>query len=200
MFHTNNNLNVVINIKRFYIYCLLLTESRCVPGLYKCENLSVHHNEISDCLLIGRKCAGPSHVSAFFGFRVKWLWCKSRLYCGHISPHLVKTTLRILGQQIRDTQQNMSSYYVDGVRSKCTATAALFPNRAGPGAEDCGSVNTAAIAFAGLYGVAHGAYLGPVLSPGFGHSHDSYYQSFYAHEADNQHRVYPWMTASGTYS
>lgn len=29
------------------------------------------------------------------------LWCKSRVYCCHISHYLVKTTLRILGQQIR---------------------------------------------------------------------------------------------------
>lgn len=30
------------------------------------------------------------------------VWCKSRVYCCHISLYLVKTTLRILGQQIRE--------------------------------------------------------------------------------------------------
>lgn len=48
------------------------------------------------------------------------VWCKSRPYCSHISRKLVKTTVRILAQQIRQ-EENMIPYYVAGLLGKYTA-------------------------------------------------------------------------------
>ena len=59
------------------------------------------HNEIYVLLVIGRQRLGPDHMGKFFGPGENGLWCKSKRYCYHISQPLVKTTLRILGQQIR---------------------------------------------------------------------------------------------------
>ncbi|CAJ1083830.1 LOW QUALITY PROTEIN: homeobox protein Hox-A7-like [Xyrichtys novacula] len=80
----------------------------------------------------------------------------------------------------------MSSYYVDGLLSKYTAAASLFPNveRAscsiGPAGEDRGSARTAAaISFtpslSGVYSVNNAVYQSrPVFTPGYGQGQDTH--------------------------
>lgn len=113
------------------------------------------------------------------------VWCKSRVYCCHISRYLVKTTLRILGQQIRagvkKEKKNMSSYYVDSLLCKSAPGSSVFPivERAscgiGPGGENS---RTAAVTFTptlpGVYSVNNAAYqsLNPVFTSGYGLGRD----------------------------
>lgn len=153
------------------------------------------------------------------------VWCKSRLYCCHISRYLVKTTLRILGQQIRE-EKNMSSYFVDALLSKYTAASSFFPNAErstcsiGTSGVDYGSSRaSAAIASAsslsGVYSLSDAVYHScPIFTPGnspgqdaldcslFDRSRliDSCYQKEpgpFTTPPDKQHHLYPWMRVSG---
>lgn len=150
------------------------------------------------------------------------------MYCCHISRSLVKTTLRILGQQIRE-KKNMSSYYVDGLLSKYTAGSSLFPNaqRAscsiGPGGEDYASARTAAAialspSLSGVYSVNNAVYQNRPAFTGYGQGQDAHplhcalfdqsrlFSDSCCHPEpgpltlppDKQYRMYPWMRASGT--
>lgn len=149
------------------------------------------------------------------------VWCKSRVYCCHISQRLVKTTQRILGQQIREEKNNMSSYYVDSLLCKPAAGCCLLASaarascRTGASGEEQGSSRTAAaFAFApclsGGY-VGNGSQSRPVFTSGY-RGEDARTQLCSALEQgscchpgpgpltsppDKQHRLYPWMRASG---
>lgn len=71
----------------------------CVYVCVWSVNPSLRHNEVR--VWLEERCQvwvtwPSSSVQSKNG-----VWCKSRVYCCHISHYLVKTTLRILGQQIR---------------------------------------------------------------------------------------------------
>lgn len=79
--------------------------------LYLCACLcvwSVNPTPQSCAIIKPRLCwldesdqAGVTWVSSLVQSK-NGVWCKSRVYCCHLSHYLVKTTLRILGQQIRE--------------------------------------------------------------------------------------------------
>lgn len=141
------------------------------------------------------------------------------MYCCHISRSLVKTTLRIVGQQIRE--KNMTSYYVDGILSTFTAAASLIPkvDRAScSSARVCSSDANVASPPPSLSGVysghnnSAGLHGSPTLTPGYSHcsqfdqsrrSTDSCCHPWpgpLSSPPDKRYRIYPWMRASGILS
>lgn len=113
----------------------------------------------------------------------------------------------------------MSSYYVDGLLSKYSAATALFPNAErpscsiGPGGEDYSSARTAAFppSLSGVYSSIY-SHSPPVFASGYIQSPEPAQRSLHplfpdsccppepgalTSALDKQHRMYPWMRASG---